>query len=67
MQDVSRSPPSTVLLTVRLWEEPLDESRSEWRGAVKNLSTGETRSLRQWDELTARVPRMLSGGCRDDR
>ncbi len=58
MPETSRSPP-TVLFTLRLWREPLDEKRSEWRGEVKNLSTGEARYFRRWEEIAALVQRML--------
>ena len=58
MQDISRSPP-TVIFTLRLWQEPLDHDRSEWRGEVKNLSTGEVRYFRKWEEIAALVPKML--------
>lgn len=58
MQEISRSPP-TVLFTLRLWQEPLDETRSEWRGEVKNLSTGESRYFRHWEEIAVLVPKMI--------
>ena len=58
MKDNSRSPP-TVLFTLRFWQEPLDAQRSEWRGEVKNLSTGEARYFRRWEEIAALVQRML--------
>ena len=59
MQEISRSPP-TVLFTLRLWQELLDEQRSEWRGEVKNLATGEVRYFRHWEEIATLVPKMLS-------
>ena len=52
-------PPPTVLFTLRLWRETLDETRCEWRGAVKNLTTGEVRYFRNWQEISVLVPNML--------
>ena len=54
MQEISRSPP-TVLFTLRFWQEALDDTRSEWRGEVKNLSTGEVRYFTTGQESEARV------------
>ena len=34
------------LFTLRVWLEPLDQAASEWRGEVKNTSTGEVRYFR---------------------
>ena len=34
------------LFLVRLWRERLDQERFEWRGQVKNTSTGEVRYFR---------------------
>jgi hypothetical protein len=54
----SRSPPS-IILTLRLWQESLGNEQSEWRGEVKNLTTGEVRYFRQWEEIAVLVPRMI--------
>lgn len=61
MQKYSRSPP-TVLFTLRLWLESLDDQQSEWRGEVKNIATGEVRYFRRWEEIATLVQRMLDGG-----
>ncbi len=58
MQEISRAPPS-ALFTLRLWREELDSQRSEWRGEVKNLATGEVRYFRRWEEIADLVQRML--------
>ena len=58
MQEISRSLP-TVLFTLRFWQETLDDTRSEWRGEVKNLSTAEVRYFRTWEEMAVLVPKML--------
>ena len=64
MQEASRSPP-TVLFTLRLWQEPLDESRTEWRGEIKNLASGEARYFRRWDEIPILISRMVEERRRD--
>ncbi|MCB0136000.1 MAG: hypothetical protein KDD75_12905 [Caldilineaceae bacterium] len=58
MSQLSRSPP-TVILTLRLWREPLGNDRSEWRGEIKHLATKEVRYFRTWDELPQLVAAML--------
>ncbi len=58
MSKSPRSPP-TVIFTLRLWLEPLDHLQSEWRGELKNLSTGEVRYIRRWEEIARFVPIML--------
>lgn len=34
------------LFILRLWWEPLDHNEGEWRGEIKNPSTGEVRYVR---------------------
>lgn len=58
MKDVTRLSP-TNLFVLRLWQEPLDEQRSEWRGEIKNVSSGEVRYFRTWEEIASLVPEML--------
>ena len=58
MKDAPRSPPAN-LFTLRLWQEPLVDDRSEWRGEVKYLFTGEVRYFRRWEEIATLVPEML--------
>ena len=59
MQKASPLPLPAVILTVRLWQEPLGNDQSEWRGEIKNLSTNEVRYFRQWDEIAMFVRKML--------
>jgi hypothetical protein len=64
--------PSTYQLhifTLRLWLEQLDHNSSEWRGEVKNTSTGEIRYFRNGLSLYTALCNMLdvsSGASRDD-
>ena len=58
MQELPRSPP-TVIFTLRLWREPINNEQSEWRGELKNLTTGEVRYIRLWEEVAQFIPAML--------
>lgn len=64
MQQDSRAPPtaspkSSVIFTLRLWQEPIKDDQYEWRGELKNLTTGEVRYIRLWEEITQFIPAML--------
>ena len=43
----------TQLFTVRLWQEPLGNGQSEWRGKVQHVASGEVRYFRTWSVLRA--------------
>ena len=58
MHGQSLSTPTT-LFTLRLWQEPLGNGQSEWRGEIKNLTTGEVRYFRRWEEIAGLVVAML--------
>jgi hypothetical protein len=44
--EINRLPYELHLLTLRLWREWLDNEQFEWRGELKNTSTGEIRYFR---------------------
>ena len=52
----NRPPYQLHLLTLRLWQEVLDEEKWEWRGEVKNTNTGELRYFRDWQVLVDLLP-----------
>jgi hypothetical protein len=55
------------LFTLQLWQEAVSEGQYEWRGAIKNTSTGEVRYFREWEALVDLVPAMLqAAGAGDD-
>jgi hypothetical protein len=54
------------LFTLRLWQEAVSERQYEWRGAIKNTSTGEVRYFREWEALVALLPAMLQAAGDDD-
>ncbi|MFL5733108.1 MAG: hypothetical protein ACJ78Q_07875 [Chloroflexia bacterium] len=41
------------LFLVRMWTEQLDQERSEWRGKVQHITSGEVRYFRDWPALVA--------------
>jgi hypothetical protein len=47
------------LFTVRLWVENLGDGRTEWRGQVQHVISGETRYFREWPTLIAWLVAML--------
>jgi len=54
----------TCLFVVRLWLEPLDDSRTEIRGEVRHISSGERRYVRTRAALEAFFIEKLSEGDR---
>lgn len=44
---------SSHLFTVRLWGETVSEGRTEWRGKVQHVLSGESRYFRDWPTLVA--------------
>lgn len=54
-----RPPYRLHLFTLRIWPEVLDGAAWEWRGEVKNTSTGEVHYFRDWQVLAALLPTLL--------
>lgn len=50
--------PTSLLFTVRVWEEDLGGGHKQWRGQVRNLTNGEARFFTGWDGLEAVVKAM---------
>jgi hypothetical protein len=48
------------LFTLRLWQEKLGEDQWEWRGEVKDTSTGQRRYFRDWRVLAELLPTFLN-------
>ncbi|MFL5804180.1 MAG: hypothetical protein ACJ8CR_20840 [Roseiflexaceae bacterium] len=57
--DADRQPHHSHLFTVRLWIENLGDGRTEWRGQVQHVLSGETRYFRDWSTLLALLRAML--------
>jgi hypothetical protein len=43
----------THLFTLRLWPEALGDDRTEWRGKIQHVLSGEARYFRDWPALVA--------------
>lgn len=50
------------LFTLRVWAEPLGHGRSELRGQVRHILSGEVRYFREWATLIAYVSERLAAG-----
>ena len=49
----------SVLFTIQLWREDLGDNRTEWRGKVQHVQTGEAFYFREWSMLVAALLKML--------
>lgn len=47
------------LFMVRLWPEDLGSGRTDWRGKVQHVNSGETRYFRDWPTLEAFIEGLL--------
>jgi hypothetical protein len=46
---------------VRLWLEDLGNGKTEWRGQVKHVMSGEEQYFREWTKLVEQLKEILSG------
>lgn len=46
--------------TMRLWAEDLGDGRTEWRGKVQHVISGEVHYFREWSMLIAWLVAMLT-------
>jgi hypothetical protein len=47
------------LFTLRVWPEYLGDGRTEWRGQVRHVPSGETYYFREWPALVAALQQEL--------
>jgi hypothetical protein len=52
--------PHAHLFTVRVWKEEVGTDRTEWRGKVQLLTSGDVRYFREWADLVPLLLTMLS-------
>ncbi len=52
--------PRTYLFMVRVWPEDLGDGKTEWRGQVKHVLSGEMRYFRDWSMLIMILQEMLA-------
>jgi len=58
--DTRQRQPHAQLFTVRLWAEDLGDGRTEWRGHVQHVISGEAHYFREWPTLIAWLVAMLA-------
>ena len=54
------------LFTVRVWAEKLEADRTEWRGQIRDVVTGETRYFREWTALVKVLVELLAQYRREE-
>ncbi|HEU5099275.1 MAG TPA: hypothetical protein VFU22_09660 [Roseiflexaceae bacterium] len=57
--DIGQRQHHSHLFTLRLWAEDLGDGRSEWRGQVQHVISGEAHYFRKWPRLIALLLAML--------
>ena len=55
------SPSPSHLFVIRIWAQEIEDGRTEWRGRVQYVPTGEVHYFREWAHMLALVQRMLPG------
>lgn len=55
------SPSPSHLFVIRIWAQEIEDGRTEWRGRVQYVPTGEVHYFREWPAMLAIVQRMLPG------
>ena len=50
----------THLFMVRVWLEALGDGKTEWRGQVKHVTSGEVQYFREWSNLITTLQEMLA-------
>ena len=48
------------LFTLRLWQEALGEGRTEWRGQLCHVISGQTYYFRSWHTLFTQMTKLLT-------
>ena len=67
MHNAGQPPHRSHLFTVRLWLEDLGDGRTEWRGQVQHVLSGEVRYFRDWPTLITLLLEMLHAAEERDR
>ena len=57
--DADRQGQRSHLFTLRLWPEDVGGGRTDWRGKVQHVNSGEARYFRDWRTLEAFVKDLL--------
>ena len=57
--DAGHPAQSSHLFTLRLWSEDLGSGKTDWRGKIQHVNSGEARYFRDWPTLEAFVEGLL--------
>ena len=57
--DADRPAQRSHLFMLRMWPEDLGSGRTDWRGKVQHVNSGEARYFRDWPTLEAFVEGLL--------
>ena len=52
-EDADRPTPSSQLFMLRLWPEDVGSGKTDWRGKIQHVNSGEARYFRDWPTLEA--------------
>ncbi len=51
------------LFVVRVWEEQVADGRTEWRGKVQHVNSGDIGYFRDWQTLAGRINAVLASAA----
>lgn len=57
--DAARPAHSSHLFMLRMWPEDLGSGRTDWRGSVQHVNSGEARYFRDWATMEAFVEGLI--------
>lgn len=60
VQERDNLPPRSQLFMVRVWLEDLGDGKTEWRGKVQCVASGEVFYFRDWQSLIALLQKLLA-------
>jgi hypothetical protein len=60
------STPLTHLFVIRVWAQDIEDGRTEWRGRVQYIPSGEVHYFREWADMLSIVQHMLRNDGRDE-
>jgi hypothetical protein len=58
-EDADQPAQNSQLFMVRIWLEDLGSGKTDWRGKVQHVSSGEVRYFRDWPTLEAFLEDLL--------
>lgn len=59
---MSEADRKTHLFSLRVWAEPVENNKQEWRGKLQALPQGEAHYFRGWADLLQRLKTVLDAG-----